>query len=118
MHRILCKSKIHRARVTEVNINYEGSLTIDKSLMQAADLLPYEKVQVLNINNGTRAETYVLEGPVGSGQICVNGALARWAQIDDLLIIISYAAYEESEAAGFAPKVVLVDDANRQVGSK
>jgi len=114
----MCKSKIHRARVTDVNINYEGSLTVDKSLMQAADLLPYEKVQVLNINNGTRAETYVLEGPSSSGQICVNGALARWAQKDDLLIIISYAAYEESELTGFTPQVVLVDDHNRQIGKR
>ena len=118
MHRLMCKSKIHRARVTDVNINYEGSLTIDKSLMQAADLLPYEKVQVLNINNGTRAETYVLEGSAGSGQICVNGALARWAQKDDLLIIISYAAYEESELSDFVPKVVLVDHRNRQIDIK
>ena len=118
MHRLMCKSKIHRARVTDVNINYEGSLTIDKGLMQAADLLPYEKVQVLNINNGTRAETYVLEGPAGSGQICVNGALARWAQKDDLLIIISYAAYEESELSDFNPKVVLVDHRNSQTDIK
>lgn len=80
--------------------------------MEAADLLPYEKVHVLNINNGTRAETYVLTGERNSGTICVNGALARWAQKDDLIIIISYAAFDEAELASFVPQIVLVDQDN------
>ena len=91
MQRLMCKSKLHRVRVTDSDLNYEGSITIDPVLMEAADLLVYEKVQVLNINNGTRAETYVIEGERNSGQICINGALARWAQKGDLIIIISYA---------------------------
>ena len=112
MQRIMCKSKIHRARVTDVNLNYDGSLTLDRILMQAADILPYEKVQVLNINNGSRAETYVIEGGMGSGEVCINGALARYAQKDDLVIIISYALLEESEMERFSPKVVLLNENN------
>ena len=108
----MCKSKIHRARVTDVNLNYDGSLTLDPVLMQAADILPYEKVQVLNINNGSRAETYVIEGEKGSGEVCINGALARYAQNDDLVIIIAYALLEESELERFSPKVVLLHENN------
>jgi len=109
----MCKSKIHRARVTDANLNYEGSLTLDKDLMEAANLLAFEKVQVVNINNGTRAETYIIEGERGSGEVCINGALARWAQVDDLIIIISYAVVDESEMSAFKPVALFVDENNR-----
>ncbi len=112
MQRIMCKSKIHRAHVTDANLNYEGSLTLDKNLMEAANLLPYEKVQVVNISNGTRAETYIIEGKRGSGEVCINGALARWAQVNDLIIIISYAVVNESEIPTFEPTVLFVDEYN------
>jgi len=111
--RILCKSKLHRVRVTDADLHYEGSLTIDRDLMDAADLVPYEKVQVVNINNGTRAETYVIEGKRGTGEICVNGALARWAQKGDLLIIIAYGAFAQDEVKEFSPKIIFVDENNR-----
>ncbi len=113
MQRFMCKSKLHRVRVTDSNMKYEGSITIDPDLMEAADLMVYEKVQVLNINNGTRAETYVIEGERNSGQICINGALARWAQKDDLLIIISYALVEEKDLVRFEPKIILVNEKNK-----
>lgn len=110
---IMCKSKIHRATVTDANLNYEGSITIDQKLMVAADILPFEKVQVLNINTGERAETYVIEGERDSGTICCNGALARMVQIGDLLIIVAYGLMEETEARNFVPKVVYVNDQNQ-----
>lgn len=113
MQRIMCKSKIHRARVTDANLDYEGSITIDGDLMDIADLVAYEKVQVYNVNNGTRAETYVIEGQRGSGEICVNGALARWAQKGDLLIIVAFGVMPEDDIAAFRPKMVLVDESNR-----
>jgi len=109
----MCKSKIHRARVTDANLNYEGSLTLDKDLMEAANLLAFEKVQIVNINNGTRAETYIIEGERGSGEVCINGALARWAHVDDLIIIISYAIVDESEILTFKPVALFVDENNR-----
>ena len=109
----LCKSKIHRATVTEANLNYEGSITIDRKLMDAANLLPYERVQVLNINNGQRAETYVIEGEAESGTICCNGALARMAEIGDLVIIVAYGLMEENEAKYFIPKVLHVNEHNQ-----
>ena len=109
----LCKSKIHRVTVTDANLNYEGSITIDRKLMDAANLLPFEKVQVLNINNGERAETYVIEGEAESGTICCNGALARLAEIGDLLIIVAYGLMEENEAKNYHPKVVLVNERNQ-----
>ncbi len=112
MQRIMCKSKIHRARVTDADLNYEGSLTLDPDFMEAAGLLPYEKVQVVNINNGTRAETYLIEGKKGAKEVCINGALARWAQKDDLIIVIAYAVVDESELSEFTPKVVLMDENN------
>lgn len=112
MYREMCKSKIHRATVTEVNLHYEGSISIDQSLMEAADLLPYEKVQVANIHNGTRADTYVIPGPRGSGEICLNGAMARLAQKGDMIIIISYAMMPEEEARTYQPKIVLVNEKN------
>ena len=115
MLREMCKSKIHRATVTEVDLNYEGSLTIDEELMEAADIAPYEKVQVYNINNGARFETYAIPGERRSGVICVNGAAARLAQPGDLIIIVTYALYDESELEKFSPKVVFVDSRNRIV---
>ena len=111
------KSKIHRAVVNELDLDYEGSITIDRDLMDAAHLLPNEKVQVLNINNGERAETYVIEGERGSGKIGLNGALARLAQLGDLLIIISYAIMSEEEAKRFKPTIVLVDQNNHLIKS-
>lgn len=101
--------------VNEVDLNYEGSITIDRDLMDAAHLLPNEKVQVLNINNGQRAETYVIEGERGSGKIGLNGAIARMAQMGDYLIIISYAIMTEDEAKNFKPTVVVVDETNHIV---
>ncbi len=113
MRRELFKSKIHRATVTEANLNYEGSVTIDEDLMTAADLLPHERVQVVNVNNGARFETYVLPGEAGTGVVCLNGAAARLGEIGDRVIIISYAHFEEAEAAAHQPRVVTVDERNR-----
>lgn len=115
MRRELFKSKIHRATITDANLHYEGSVTVDSDLVEAADLLAYERVQVVNINNGARFETYVLPGEPGSGVVCLNGAAARLGEVGDRVIIISYAHYEESEVAGHQPRVVLVDDENRIV---
>lgn len=109
------KSKIHRAYVTEANLNYMGSITIDKELMEAAQLLPNEKVQVVNVNNGARLETYAIPGAPGSGTICLNGAAARHAQAGDSVIIISYALMSYEKAAAFQPTVVLVDNKNKIV---
>ena len=111
MLRCFMKSKIHRAKVTAANLNYEGSITIDKELMDAADLKPYERVDVYNITNGARFQTYVIEGERGSGEICLNGAAARLVSIGDLVIIVSYAYYQEDEYKG--PKIVFVDENNR-----
>jgi len=113
MLRTMMKSKIHRATVTDANLNYMGSLTLDRDLMEAADLLPNERVQVVNNNNGARLETYVIEGERGSGIVCMNGAAARLAQPGDILIIISYAAMTDEEARRFVPRVVHVDSRNR-----
>ena len=107
------KSKIHRALVTEANLNYMGSITIDRDLMQAADILPHEKVQIVNNNNGSRFETYVIPGVPGSGVICLNGAAARLVQLGDKVIIISYAAMSREEALLHRPTVVMVDGSNR-----
>jgi aspartate 1-decarboxylase len=115
MNRILCKSKIHRACVTQSDLHYVGSITIDRQLMDQADLLPYEKVQVVNINNGQRFETYVIEGEAGSGCICVNGAAARLVENGDLVIVISYAQYSELELKSFKPKVVHVNAKNEVI---
>ena len=106
------KSKIHRATVTDSNLHYEGSITIDKNLMEAADLLPGEKVQVVDINNGNRLETYVIEGEAESGKICLNGAAARLVETGDLVIIISYGLMGKKEAAQLEPTVVKVDETN------
>lgn len=112
MQRIMCRAKIHRARITDTQLHYEGSITIDKDLMDAVGLLPYEKVEVLNINNGFRADTYVIEGRAGSGEVCINGALARWAQKDDLVIIVAFAVVDENELATFKPKIIHMDQDN------
>ena len=109
MLREMCKAKIHAATVTETNLNYNGSITIDKALLDAVDILHYE----LNINNGTRVETYVIEGERDSGVICLNGAAARWAQPGDKVIIISYCLVEDKEARSWKPKIILVDGNNK-----
>ncbi len=115
MRRILFKSKIHRATVTQADLDYEGSVTIDKDLLQAADILPYEKVAVWNVTRGTRLETYALEGESGSGVICINGAAAHLNQPGDLVILATFAEVEEAEATSWKPTVVFVDGKNRAV---
>ena len=107
------KSKLHRATVTEANLNYVGSITIDKTLLDAANILPGEKVQIVNNNNGARLETYTIEGPKDSGVICLNGAAARLVQPGDTVIIIAYAQMDSEEAKNFKPAVVFVDDDNK-----
>ena len=109
----LFKGKIHRAAVTEANLNYMGSITIDGTMMRAAGILPGEKVQIVDNNNGSRLETYVIEGEAGSGVICLNGAAARCVQPGDVVIIMAYAFYTSEEAAAHHPRVVLVDEKNR-----
>jgi len=113
--RTMLKSKIHRATVTEADIQYEGSITIDKGLMEAADILPYEQVHVLDIDNGSRLETYVIEGERDSGVICINGAAARLVSVGDKVIIISYQTVSEADATDIAPKLVFVDGRNVRV---
>ncbi len=113
MLRTVCKSKIHGAVVTEANLQYTGSLTLDAELMRAADLIPYEKVQVVNINNGVRFETYCIEGLAGSGTVCINGAAARLAAVGDTIIVISYVQATDEELQSLAPKVVFLGQDNR-----
>ena len=113
MYREMLKSKIHRVTVTEAELYYEGSVTIDKNLLDAADILPYEKVQVLNFNNGSRIDTYTIEGAAGSGTICLNGPAARLGTVGDEVIIVSYVQVPENEVKNFKPKVVLVDKKNK-----
>jgi aspartate 1-decarboxylase len=115
--RKMCKSKIHRATVTEANLNYVGSITVDQKLLAAADILEYELVQVLDINNGERFETYAIAGEPDSGVICLNGAAARLAVPGDLVIIIAYGLVTESEAQDWRPRLVYVNTANRIVQS-
>ena len=115
MKRVLLKSKIHRATVTEANLAYNGSVTIDRELMDAADIVEYEQVQIYNIISGTRLTTYAIIGEPGSGVICINGAAAHLVKPQDLVIIASYAEYKEKEARGHQPKVVLVDSQNSPV---
>jgi aspartate 1-decarboxylase len=111
----ILKSKIHRATVTEANLNYVGSVTIDEDLMDASNLLPNEKVQVVNINNGERLDTYVIKGERGSGVICLNGPAARKASVGDIVIIMSYAMMEFEEARNFKPAVVFPDTATNKI---
>jgi len=113
MQRMMLKCKIHRVRVTEADLHYEGSITLDAALMREAGLIPYEMVQVYNISNGQRFETYCLEGPEGSGVVCLNGAAARCAVPGDLLIVACYAPMDEEEALVHRPRIVLVDECNR-----
>jgi aspartate 1-decarboxylase len=116
MRRTMCKSKIHRATLTGADLHYVGSLTVDRDLMDAAEMLPYEQVHVVNVNNGNRLVTYVIEGPRGSGTVQLNGAAARLGAPGDIVIVITYAEYEDSELRkGFEPRVVFVDDENHQV---
>jgi len=116
--RMMLKGKIHRARVTEVNLEYEGSITIDRLLMEAADILPYEMVHVLDLNNGARFETYAIEGEPGSGEICINGAAARLVSPGDRVIILSYEVVPEEAARANQPKLVYVDERNAIVKDK
>ncbi len=113
MFTTLLKSKIHRATITDANLNYVGSITIDSELMRRANLVAYEKVDIANVNNGERFETYVIEGPANSGVIALNGAAARKGHKGDLIIILSYALYDSAEAAAHKPIAVHVDAANR-----
>lgn len=115
MQRHLMKSKIHRATITSADLHYEGSLTVDADLLDAADLRTHEEVQVVNVNNGARFSTYVIPGPRGSGVIQLNGAAARLGMAGDLVIVISYGLYDEAEAARHHPTVVFVDEKNRVV---
>lgn len=115
MQRHLMKSKIHRATITSADLHYEGSLTVDQDLLDAADLLNYEEIQVVNVNNGARFTTYVIPGPRGSGVVQLNGAAARLGMPGDLVILIAYATIEDAEAQRFTPRVVFVDEQNRIV---
>ena len=109
----MLKCKIHRATVTDANVDYEGSITIDESILKAVDIIPGEKVEVLNINNGARIETYTIAGKAGSGQICLNGPAARCGVVGDKIIILSYALVEPGAAKGMKTKVVYVDEKNK-----
>jgi len=112
----LCKSKITNARVTQTELYYTGSLTVDVDLLKAVDILPGEKVEVLNINNGTRVETYAIAGKAGSGEVCLNGPAARLGYVGDLLIILSYGLLEQDEARNFKTKVIHLDENNKIKG--
>ena len=111
--RTMLKSKIHRARVTQVDLDYEGSITIDRSLMEASDILPFERVEVLNVNNGARFSTYAIEGEANSGIIGINGAAARLVAKGDIVIILSYCQVPDDEAISITPSIVRVDRQNR-----
>jgi len=109
----MLKSKIHRATVTDADVNYEGSITIDPTLMETADILPYEQVDVLNINNGSRLTTYAIEGTRGSGELAINGAAARLVNVGDVVLILSYLEMEDEAARSHQPRLVYVDGENR-----
>lgn len=113
MQRTLLKSKIHRATVTDANLEYEGSVTIDSQLLELADIVEHEQVHVYNITNGNRLITYAISGPAGSGTICINGAGAHLVRPGQLVIICSYAQFAETERSGHLPRVILVDEQNR-----
>ncbi len=116
--RVMLKGKIHRARVTETNLNYEGSIAIYKKLLRAADILPYEQVHVLNVNNGARFTTYAIEGKEGGGGICLNGAAARLAVPGDIVIILTYDSVEEDKARDYQPRIVHVNECNAIVDTR
>ena len=109
----MCRAKIHGATVTEANLMYTGSITIDKALLQKAGILPFERVQIVNLHNGTRVETYVMEGKANSGTICMNGAAARWAEVGDKVIIIAYSLLDAREARSLKPKILFVNEKNK-----
>ncbi len=111
--REMMQGKIHRATVTDANLDYEGSITLDTDLMEAADILPYEKVHVLDVNNGARLETYAIPGPRGSGEVCINGAAAHLVHKGDIVIVLHYTLVPEEEAHHFKPHLVYVDKENR-----
>ncbi len=113
MLRVMLKSKIHRATVTQADLNYEGSLTIDADLMRLADILPYEMVHIFNVSNGARFQTYAIEGAAGSGVMCLNGAAARKGAVGDLIIVTTFATYEAAALQQHNPKIVMVDAQNR-----
>ncbi|HSI76183.1 MAG TPA: aspartate 1-decarboxylase [Lunatimonas sp.] len=113
MHIQLLKSKIHRVKITQAELHYVGSITIDEDLMDAANLIENEKVQIVNINNGERLETYVIKGVRGSGQVCLNGPAARKAQVGDIVIIISYCTMDALEAKSHQPVIIFPDEKNR-----
>ena len=118
MQRTMCIGKIHRATVTEADLAYEGSITIDKTLLEAAGILEYEQVQVVNCNNGARLETYTIAGEADSGIVCLNGAAARLGQRGDIIIIIAYALMEAAEAETYEPRLIFVDEQNRMVPAR
>jgi aspartate 1-decarboxylase len=113
----LLKSKLHRVKVTDANIDYIGSITLDRNLMDKARLLPYEKVHIANLSNGDRFETYVIEGQPGSGEVCINGAAAHLAKPGDLIIVMSFVGLEEKEIKDFKPVTVFVDEKNHPVST-
>jgi aspartate 1-decarboxylase len=114
MLRTMMKAKIHRATVTDANLDYQGSITIDEVLLEKTGIIPYEQVDIYNITNGERFTTYAIKGPRDSGVICLNGAAAHKARRGDLVIIVSYGIFQENELQGFEPKVVFVDKENKQ----
>jgi aspartate 1-decarboxylase len=118
MQRIMLRAKIHRASVTQCDLNYEGSCGIDEDLLDAADICEFEKIELYNVNNGERFSTYAIRGKRGTGEISLNGAAARLAQLGDLLIICTYAPMNEDEVASYKPKIVFVDEKNRITGPK
>jgi len=115
MQRIMLKSKIHRAKITDANLYYDGSFTIDEEILEIANILPYERVSVVNINNGERFDTYVIPGNRGKREFCLNGAAARKGAIGDEVIVISYSVYDEEELAHYKPLVVILDQNNNVV---
>lgn len=116
MLRLMLRAKIHRARVTEANIDYEGSVTIDESLMEAAGILPYEQVRISNVNTGERFETYVIPGKRGSGVICLNGPTSRKGTVGDTIMVFCYEYYNEEELKTFKPTIIKVDGKNQKIG--
>lgn len=118
MFYMMCRAKIHGATVTEANLTYEGSITIDGTLLQEAGILPYEQVQIVNVNNGSRVATYAMEGKPNSGVVCMNGPAARWAQPGDQIHILVYSPMESREAMACKPVIVFVDGKNRITSKK
>lgn len=116
MFRCMLRAKIHNATVTEANIKYEGSLTVDEALLEETGMMPYEQVKISNLNNGERFETYIIPGPRNSGVICLNGPTARKGEVGDKIIIFSYEYLSDIEIKGFKPKIVLLDEKNRIKG--